>query len=114
MPEEVVKVEKDKEKSVKAAKKPKTVLNKVVIRRLPPNFTSQELLDSIAPTEFSDFYFVPADLSLGADSTSRAYIEFKNQDDVSFNYLFKIQLDVIKFIISDFPLQRQIRWLCLS
>lgn len=92
MPEEVVRVEndkenlakidKEKEKVGKSSKKAKTVLNKVVIRRLPPNFTAQEVLDSISPTDFSDFYFVPADLSLGVDATSRAYIEFKNQDDV--------------------------------
>lgn len=85
MPEEVaIKAEKEKDKSTKAPKKPKTVLNKVVIRRLPPNFSEKEFLESIAPTEYNDFYFVSADFSLGADATSRAYIELKCQEDVSF------------------------------
>jgi regulator of nonsense transcripts 3 len=77
MPEEV----KAKDKS---HKKSKTSLNKVVIRKLPPNINEEEFLEQIAPTEFSDFYFVPADYSLLADASSRAYIEFKSQEDVSF------------------------------
>lgn len=80
MPEEVVKADKAKEK---AHKKAKTLLNKVVIRKLPPNINESEFLQQIAPTEFNDFYFVPADFSLLADATSRAYIEFKSQEDVS-------------------------------
>lgn len=83
MPEEVIKVERDKEKPPKSSKKTRTVLNKVVIRRLPPNFTENELLEAISPTEFEDFYFCNADLTLGSEATSRAYIEFKDQDDVS-------------------------------
>lgn len=85
MPEEVVKVERDKEKAHKGPKKHKTVLNKVVIRRLPPNFTEEQFLISIQPTKFDDFYFVKADLSLGVEATSRAYIEMKSQDEVSFH-----------------------------
>lgn len=84
MPEEVVnKVERDKEKTHKVPKKHKTLLNKIVIRRLPPNFNEEQFLISIQPTVLDEFYFVKADLSLGVEATSRAYIEMKSQDEVS-------------------------------
>ena len=91
MSEETAKIEKDQEKPAKTSKTLKTSLNKVVIRRLPPNFTADEFLDSISPTEYNNFYFVNADLSLRVDATSRAYIEFKSQEDVSKN-LFSLDL----------------------
>lgn len=87
MPEEVVKIERDK----KSQKKHKTLLNKVVVRRLPPNFTEEQFLISIQPTKFEDFYFVKADLSLGVEATSRAYIEMKSQDEVSLTDIDNIQ-----------------------
>lgn len=87
MPEEVVKIERDK----KSQKKHKTLLNKVVVRRLPPNFTEEQFLISIQPTIFDDFYFVKADLSLGVEATSRAYIEMKSQDEVSLTNIDNIQ-----------------------
>ena len=71
------------EKKSKEPKKVKTFLNKIVIRKLPPNLSSEQFIEIISPIpEYTDFYFVKADWSLGTESTSRAYIEFKNQEDV--------------------------------
>lgn len=82
----MAKIEKSIEKDVKKAKEPKkakTFLNKIVIRKLPPNLTSEQFLELISPIpEYTDFYFVKTDWTLGAESTSRAYIEFKDQEDV--------------------------------
>lgn len=87
MPEEVVAAEKpsaQEEQKVKSQKKAKTFINKVVIRRLPPNLNCEQFIETVSPLpDYYEFYFVPADWSLGAESTSRAYIEFKNQEDVS-------------------------------
>lgn len=87
MPEEVSKTEKsgDKEgQKAKAQKKSRTFLNKIIIRKLPPNLTSDLFIETIQPIpDYSDLYFVQADWSLGAEATSRAYIEFKNPEDVS-------------------------------
>jgi hypothetical protein len=84
MPEESASAEKLVDKPLKGQKKVKTFLNKVVIRKLPPNLNSEDFLQITSPLpDYTDFYFVSADFSLGADATSRAYIEFKNQDDVT-------------------------------
>ena len=86
MPEDMAKTEKSIDKDGKKSKEPKkikTFLNKIVIRKLPPNLSSEHFLENISPIpDYSDFYFVKADWTLGAESTSRAYIEFKNQEDV--------------------------------
>lgn len=75
----------DKELSkVKSHKRTKTFLNKVVIRKLPPNLSAQNFTEIVSPLPIlAEYYFVRADWTLGAEATSRAYIEFKNQEDVS-------------------------------
>ncbi|KAG5679507.1 hypothetical protein PVAND_009070 [Polypedilum vanderplanki] len=99
MPEKVKSNELTPEKEIvkpKAIKKVKTFLNKVVIRKLPPNLTSEEFLEIISPIpDYSDYYFVKADWSLGAEATSRAYIEFKNQEDI---FIFKDKFDEYVFV----------------
>lgn len=68
----------------KLHKKAKGFLNKVVIRRLPPNLNEAMFIEIISPLpDVVDIYFITADFSLGAEATSRAYIEFKNEEDVS-------------------------------
>lgn len=84
MPEEEKVKEKDEDKSEKPQKKTKTFLNKVVIRKLPPNLNSESFLEIVSPLpDYCEFYFVTADFTLGAEATSRAYIEFRNEEDVS-------------------------------
>jgi hypothetical protein len=99
MPEEIPTSETAAEKEEpkpKAVKKVKTFLNKVVIRKLPPSLTSEDFLEIISPVPaYYDFYFVRADWSLGAEATSRAYIEFKNQEDV------RKDINLLKSFFSD-------------
>jgi regulator of nonsense transcripts 3 len=81
MPEE--KVKEVEEKPEKPLKKVRSFLNKIVIRKLPPNLGAEGFLEIVSPIgEYLDFYFCPADYSLG-EATSRAYIEFKREEDVS-------------------------------
>jgi regulator of nonsense transcripts 3 len=69
-------------------KKVRSFLNKVVIRKLPPNLGAEGFLEIVSPLpDYQDFYFCPADYSLGGEATSRAYIEFKREEDVSMNEL---------------------------
>lgn len=75
--------------------KPKP-LSKVVIRRLPPTMSEEEFLKQIDPLpEYDFYYYVPADWSLGFDATCRAYINFKNQEDI---FLFKDRFDGYVFV----------------
>ena len=98
------------EKPEKSNKKTKSFPNKVVIRKLPPNLTEESFIEMISPLpDLQDLYFCPADWSLGAEATSRAYIEFKNEEDVSIK-IQQIKLDIIR---NSFPIdlhfQRQVR-----
>ncbi|TMW42562.1 hypothetical protein DOY81_012359 [Sarcophaga bullata] len=69
---------------------------KVVIRHLPPTMTEEEFLKQIDPLPEHDFYyFAEADWSLGFDATRRAYITFKNYDDV---FLFRDRFDGYVFV----------------
>lgn len=84
MPEIENSMEMEEDKQEKPLKKAKTFLNKVVIRKLPPTLTAEVFTEMISPLpEIIDMYFVKADYTLGAEATSRAYIEFKNEEDVS-------------------------------
>ena len=77
--------ENDEDKSEKRQKRPKGFPNKVVIRKLPPNLTAEAFTEAISPLpDLIEFYFVNADWTLGAEATSRAYIEFKTEEDVSY------------------------------
>ncbi|KAM7343729.1 UPF3 regulator of nonsense mediated mRNA decay [Cochliomyia hominivorax] len=69
---------------------------KVVIRHLPPTMTEEEFLKQIDPLPDHDFYYyAEADWSLGFDATCRAYITFKNYDDV---FLFRDRFDGYVFV----------------
>ncbi|XP_073068387.1 regulator of nonsense transcripts 3A isoform X5 [Manis javanica] len=60
-----------------------TFLSKVVIRRLPPSLTKEQLEEQLHPLPAHDYFeFFTADLSLCPHLYSRAYINFRNPDDI--------------------------------
>ncbi|KAL9915529.1 UPF3 regulator of nonsense mediated mRNA decay [Glossina fuscipes fuscipes] len=72
--------------------------NKIIIRHLPPTMTEEDFLKQIDPLPEHDFYyFAPADWSLGSDATCRAYITFKNHNDI---FLFRDRFDGYVFVDS--------------
>ncbi|XP_006851618.1 PREDICTED: regulator of nonsense transcripts 3A [Chrysochloris asiatica] len=74
------------------------VLNKVVIRRLPPSLTKEQLEEQLRPLPAHDYFeFCTADLSLYPHLYSRAYINFRNPDDI---LLFRDRFDGFVFIDS--------------
>ncbi|XP_047576488.1 regulator of nonsense transcripts 3A isoform X12 [Lutra lutra] len=76
----------------------KTVLSKVVIRRLPPGLTKEQLEEQLHPLPAHDYFeFFTADLSLYPHLYSRAYINFRNPDDI---LLFRDRFDGYIFIDS--------------
>ncbi|XP_015174167.1 PREDICTED: regulator of nonsense transcripts 3B isoform X2 [Polistes dominula] len=73
-------------------------MTKVIIRRLPPTMTSDQLMEQISPLPEHDyFYFVKADMSLGQYAFSRAYINFTDQQDI---FTFKEKFDNYVFVDS--------------
>ncbi|XP_021551617.1 regulator of nonsense transcripts 3A isoform X3 [Neomonachus schauinslandi] len=75
-----------------------TVLSKVVIRRLPPSLTKEQLEEQLHPLPAHDYFeFFTADLSLYPHLYSRAYINFRNPDDI---LLFRDRFDGYIFIDS--------------
>ncbi|XP_075167720.1 UPF3 regulator of nonsense mediated mRNA decay [Haematobia irritans] len=86
-----------KSRREKQREKPKAP-TKIVIRHLPPTMTEEEFLKQIDPLPEHDFYyFAAADWSLGFDATCRAYITFKNYEDV---FLFRDRFDGYVFVDS--------------
>ncbi|XP_074048236.1 regulator of nonsense transcripts 3A isoform X4 [Macrotis lagotis] len=76
----------------------KTVLSKVVIRRLPPSLTKEQLEEQLHPLPAHDYFeFCTADPSLYPHLYSRAYINFRNPDDI---LLFRDRFDGYVFIDS--------------
>ncbi|XP_045139832.1 regulator of nonsense transcripts 3A isoform X3 [Echinops telfairi] len=76
----------------------RTVLSKVVIRRLPPSLTKEQLEEQLHPLPAHDYFeFCTADLSLYPHLYSRAYINFRNPDDI---LLFRDRFDGYVFIDS--------------
>ncbi|XP_019715483.1 regulator of nonsense transcripts 3A isoform X1 [Hippocampus comes] len=74
----------------------KEVFTKVVIRRLPPHLTKEQLEEHLSPLPSFDYFeFFSADPSLYPHLFSRAYINFKNQDDI---LLFRDRFDGYVFI----------------
>ncbi|CAH1244812.1 UPF3A [Branchiostoma lanceolatum] len=72
-------------RSKEAAKKKKEdgIPTKVVIRRLPPSLTQETLVEELGPLPDHDFLlFVAADMSLVPHAFCRAYINFKNPEDI--------------------------------
>ncbi|XP_029463688.1 regulator of nonsense transcripts 3B [Rhinatrema bivittatum] len=85
----------DPEKTERAKEKKET-LSKVVIRRLPPSLTREQLEEHLQPLPDHDYFeFFSNDSSLFPHMFSRAYINFKNQDDV---VLFRDRFDGYVFI----------------
>ncbi|XP_036986900.2 regulator of nonsense transcripts 3A isoform X2 [Artibeus jamaicensis] len=74
----------------------RAVLSKVVIRRLPPSLTKEQLEEHLHPLPAHDYFeFFTADLSLYPHLYSRAYINFRNPDDI---LLFRDRFDGYIFI----------------
>ncbi|XP_067853349.1 regulator of nonsense transcripts 3B [Heptranchias perlo] len=77
-------------------KEKKEALTKVVIRRLPPSLTKEQLEEQLAPLPEHDYFeFFSTNSSLFPHIFSRAYINFKNQEDI---VLFRDQFDGYVFI----------------
>uniref|UniRef100_A0A8C3XQD6 UPF3A regulator of nonsense mediated mRNA decay n=1 Tax=Chelydra serpentina TaxID=8475 RepID=A0A8C3XQD6_CHESE len=69
---------------------------KVVIRRLPPSLTKEQLEEQLHPLPAHDYFeFCTADPSLYPHLYSRAYINFRNPDDI---LLFRDRFDGYVFI----------------
>ncbi|XP_076021828.1 regulator of nonsense transcripts 3A [Genypterus blacodes] len=74
----------------------KEVFTKVVIRRLPPNLSKDQLEEQLSPLPSYDYFeFFRADQSLYPHLFSRAYINFKNPEDI---LLFRDRFDGYVFI----------------
>ncbi|XP_059936001.1 regulator of nonsense transcripts 3A isoform X5 [Mesoplodon densirostris] len=77
--------------AVKPCEEKRTVLSKVVIRRLPPSLTKEQLEQQLHPLPAHDYFgLFTADLSLYPHLYSRAYINFRNPDDI---LLFRDRFD---------------------
>ncbi|XP_032083899.1 regulator of nonsense transcripts 3B isoform X1 [Thamnophis elegans] len=76
--------------------KDETFFFKVVIRRLPPSLTKEQLEEHLQPLPEHDYFeFFSNDSSLYPHMFSRAYINFKNQEDI---VLFRDRFDGYVFI----------------
>ncbi|KAG7262508.1 hypothetical protein CRUP_006397, partial [Coryphaenoides rupestris] len=61
----------------------KEIFTKVVIRRLPPSLSREQLEEQLSPLPSFDYFeFFPADQSLHPHLFSRAYINFKSNEDI--------------------------------
>ncbi|XP_044143906.1 regulator of nonsense transcripts 3A [Bufo gargarizans] len=79
-------------------KERKATLSKVVIRRLPPSISKEQLEEQLHPLPAYDYFeFCSADPSLYPHLFSRAYINFRNPDDI---ILFRDRFDGFIFIDS--------------
>ncbi|XP_072292270.1 regulator of nonsense transcripts 3B isoform X2 [Eucyclogobius newberryi] len=87
----------DGEKSEKSKEKRET-MTKIIIRRLPPTITKEELEEQLQPLPEMDYMeFFSNDTSLYPHLFARAYINFKNQEDI---VLFRDRFDGYVFIDS--------------
>uniref|UniRef100_A0A3P9KXT3 UPF3A regulator of nonsense mediated mRNA decay n=1 Tax=Oryzias latipes TaxID=8090 RepID=A0A3P9KXT3_ORYLA len=81
---------------LKQKEEKKEVFSKVVIRRLPPNLSKEQLEEQLSPLPSYDYFeFFSADQSLYPHLFSRAYINFKNTEDI---VLFRDRFDGYVFI----------------
>ncbi|XP_062855905.1 regulator of nonsense transcripts 3B [Trichomycterus rosablanca] len=86
----------DNEKSERPNKEKKEAMTKIVIRRLPPSLTKEELEEQLQPLPDVDYLeFFSSDTSLYPHLFARAYLNFKNQDDI---VLFRDRFDGYVFI----------------
>uniref|UniRef100_A0AAQ4Q6Z6 UPF3A regulator of nonsense mediated mRNA decay n=1 Tax=Gasterosteus aculeatus aculeatus TaxID=481459 RepID=A0AAQ4Q6Z6_GASAC len=82
--------------NLKQKEEKKEVFTKVVIRRLPPSLSKEQLEELLSPLPSYDYFeFFPADQSLYPHLFSRAYINFKNPEDI---LLFRDRFDGYVFI----------------
>ncbi|KAM9469762.1 regulator of nonsense transcripts 3B [Clarias gariepinus] len=87
---------KENEKTEKANKEKKEAMTKIVIRRLPPSLTKEELEEQLQPLPEVDYLeFFTSDTSLYPHLFARAYLNFKNQEDI---VLFRDRFDGYVFI----------------
>ncbi|KAF6037429.1 hypothetical protein EB796_004251 [Bugula neritina] len=86
----------EKSKSTLETKTKEIIPTKIVIRNLPPTFTADLFIEEVSPlAEHNYFNFVPADKSLGQFAFSKAFINFKNPDDL---FLFRERFDNYVFV----------------
>ncbi|XP_044161252.1 regulator of nonsense transcripts 3B isoform X1 [Bufo gargarizans] len=84
------------EEGDRPVKEKKEVMSKVVIRRLPPSLTKEQLEEHLQPLPEHDYFeFFANDTSLFPHMFSRAYINFKSPDDI---VLFRDRFDGYVFI----------------
>nr|XP_019572598.1 PREDICTED: regulator of nonsense transcripts 3B isoform X1 [Rhinolophus sinicus] len=77
-------------------KEKREALSKVVIRRLPPTLTKEQLQEHLQPMPEHDYFeFFSSDTSLYPHMYARAYINFKNQEDI---ILFRDRFDGYVFL----------------
>ncbi|XP_041127791.1 regulator of nonsense transcripts 3A-like isoform X2 [Polyodon spathula] len=82
--------------NIKHKEEKREVFTKVVIRRLPPNLSKEQLEEQLNPLPAYDYFeFFSADQSLYPHLFSRAYINFKNPEDI---VLFRDRFDGYVFI----------------
>lgn len=82
--------------AMKQREERKAALSKVVIRRLPPSISKEQLEEQLHPLPAHDYFeFCTADPSLYPHLFSRAYINFRNPDDI---FLFRDRFDGFIFI----------------
>ncbi|XP_010793255.1 regulator of nonsense transcripts 3B isoform X1 [Notothenia coriiceps] len=87
----------DGEKTERSKEK-KEAMTKIVIRRLPPSLTKEELEEQLQPLPEMDYLeFFSSDTSLFPHLFARAYINFKHQEDI---VLFRDRFDGYVFIDS--------------
>ncbi|XP_049977875.1 regulator of nonsense transcripts 3B isoform X3 [Alexandromys fortis] len=83
----------------------KEALSKVVIRRLPPTLTKEQLQEHLQPMPEHDYFeFFSNDTSLYPHMYARAYINFKNQEDI---ILFRDRFDGYVFLDNKDPEYRK-------
>ncbi|XP_019937884.2 regulator of nonsense transcripts 3B [Paralichthys olivaceus] len=85
----------DGEKTEKPKEKKET-MTKIVIRRLPPSLTKEDLEEQLQPLPELDYMeFFSSDTSLYPHLFARAYLNFRNQEDI---VLFRDRFDGYVFI----------------
>ncbi|XP_073676777.1 regulator of nonsense transcripts 3B [Garra rufa] len=88
----------ENEKQEKPNKEKKEAMTKIVIRRLPPSLTKDDLVEQLQPLPELDYLeFFSSDTSLFPHLFARAYLNFKNQGDI---VLFRDRFDGYVFIDS--------------
>uniref|UniRef100_A0A8C6SS38 UPF3A regulator of nonsense mediated mRNA decay n=1 Tax=Neogobius melanostomus TaxID=47308 RepID=A0A8C6SS38_9GOBI len=69
--------------NAKQKEEKREIFTKVVIRRLPPGISKDQLEEQLSPLPSYDYFeFFSADQSLYPHLFSRAYINFKNPEDI--------------------------------